>query len=177
VPTGSWAFTVVELLVACLIGSLALAAAWSWLFTSAAAGGREERRLEAETSLAFVTRLTTAELRRASALLSAPAPGCSVRSVAFVVRHADGTSETIVYAWNPATRVLWRKASGSHLASGVTAFAIDYFDGVGDAVVPAGGSLDATELARVRRVRLSIGLACGTGEMEASWDVTPRVCR
>ncbi len=177
VASRSQGLTVIELLVACAIGGIALAAAWPWLFTTTAASGREERRLEADTSLAFVTRLTADELRRASAFVATPAPGCSARSVAFVVPRADGTGETIVYAWNSATRVLWRKTSGSHLASGVTAFAVDYFAATGDALEPAGASLDPNQLARVRRVRLTVSLTCGTDVIEASWDVTLRVSR
>jgi hypothetical protein len=174
---GSAGFTAVEVLVACVIGGLALGAAWSWFFTLASAAGGEERRLEAETSLAFVTRLTASELRRASALLSSPAPGCSAASVEFLVPHADGTTETIVYVWNPATRVLWRKASGSHLASGVAAFSIDYIDAKGIPIEAAGGSLTEAQLARVRRLRFSIALASGRSEVRASWDVTPRARR
>jgi Tfp pilus assembly protein PilW len=174
---GSSGFTIVELLLACVIGSLALAAAWSWLFTSAAAGGREQRRLETETSLAFVERLTAAELRRASLFLASPTPGCSAQSVLFVVADDEGATETISYVWSPSTRVLWRKATGSHLVSGVLDFTITYFDGTGAEVASTGGALTAAELSRVRRLRLAIALACGTREMGASWDVTPRAER
>jgi type II secretory pathway pseudopilin PulG len=170
-------FTAVELLLACVIAGLALAAAWSWLFSSAAAGGREQRRLEAETSLAFVERLTAAELRRAAQLLASPAPGCSERSVTFIVLDDDGMADTVTYVWNPATRVLWRKAPGSHLASDVESFAIGYLDGDGAVVTPAGGSFSLAELARVRGLRLSLVLSCGKGQVEASWRVTPRGTR
>jgi hypothetical protein len=78
---------------------------------------------------------------------------------------------------NPATRVLWRKAAGSHLVSDVTSFGIDYLDDDGAELPLAGGSLAAAELARVRSLRLSVGLSCGTGLVEASWDVTPRASR
>ena len=98
---------------------------------SVAAGDREQRRLEADTSLAFVERLTTAELRRAALFLDSPSPGCSDHGVSFVVAGDDGTTDTVTYVWNPATRVLWRKASGSHLVSGVTAFTVGYLDAVG----------------------------------------------
>jgi len=170
-------FTAVELLLACVIAGLALAAAWSWLFSTAAAGGREQRRLEAETSLAFVERLTSAELRRAARFLASPAPGCSERSVSFVVLDDDGTADTVTYVWNPATRVLWRKAPGSHLVSDVASFAIGYLDGDGAVVTPAGGSFSVAELARVRSLRLSLILPCGKGQVEASWCVTPRGTR
>ena len=176
-PAASRGFTAVELLVACLIGALALAAAWSWLFTTVAAGGREEHRLEVETSLAFVTRLTAAELRRASLFLAAPAPGCSAHSVRFVVTDSDGSTETVAYVWNPATGVLWRKSAASHLADDVTAFSVDYFDATGAALVPAASSLSANELSQVRRLRLSAVVSWGTGEARASWDVTPRARR
>jgi hypothetical protein len=170
-------FTAVELLVACVIGGLALAAAWSWLYTSAAAGERGLRRLEAETSLAFVERTTAAELRRARRFLASPAPGCSDHSVAFVVATDDGTTETITYVWNPATRVLWRKAPGSHLVSGVTSFTLGYLDAAGAELAPAGGSLSVADLTRVRSLRLSLTLECGTGQVDALWDVTPRAAR
>jgi len=176
-PGTSRGFTVVELLLACILGGLALAAAWSWLYTSAAAGGREQNRLEAETSLAFVERLTASELRRASRFLATPAPGCSDHGVSFTVAADDGTTETISYVWNPATRVLWRKAPGSHLVSGVMAFTIGYLDGAGTEVAPAGGSLTAAQLDRVRGLRLSLSLSCGRGQVEASWRVTPRAAR
>jgi Tfp pilus assembly protein PilW len=170
-------FSLVELVVACLIGGLALAVAWSWLFTSAAAGGRTQSRLEAATSLAFVERLTAAELRRASRLLASPSPGCSTGSLLFEVTDDDGAVETVSYVWNPATRVLWRKAAGSHLASGVTGFTVAYFDGAGAEVVPAGGSFASAELARVRRLRLTVTLASRGGDVAATWDVTPRAER
>ena len=170
-------FTAIELLLACVIGGLALAAAWSWLYSSAAAGGREQRRLEAETSLAFVERLTAAELRRAALFLASPAPGCSDHSVSFVVVGDDGTTDTVTYVWNPATRVLWRKASGSHLVSGVTSFTVSYLDAAGAELAPAGGSLSSSELARVRSLRLSVTLSWGIGQAKASWDVTPRAER
>lgn len=174
VPAG---FTAIELLLACLIGSLALAATWSWLFSSAAAGAREQRRLEDETSLAFVERLTTAELRRAALFLASPSPGCSDHSVSFVVVGDDGTTDTVTYVWNPDTRVLWRKAPGSHLVSGVTAFTVSYFDAVGGELAHAGGSLSDSELACVCSLRLSVTLSWGGGQVKASWVVTPRAER
>jgi Tfp pilus assembly protein PilW len=170
-------FTAIELLLACVIGSLALAAAWSWLYSSAAAGGREQRRLEAETSLAFVERLTAAELRRAALFLASPAPGCSDHSVAFVLVGDDGATDTVDYVWNSATRVLWRKASGSHLVSGVTSFTVSYFDAAGAELAPAGGALSPAELARVHSLRLSVTLSWGVDRVTASWDVTPRADR
>jgi type II secretory pathway component PulJ len=171
----STGFTVVELVVACLLGALALMAAWSWLFTSSSAAARQARRLEAETSLAFVLRLSSAELRRAAMLLSAPSPGCTSSSVVFATATSDGSNETVSYVWNPTSGVLWRKAVGSHLASGVTAFTVEYLDAGGVAVGSAGSALSQTDLARVRRLRLSLTIACGDGELRASWDVTPRV--
>ena len=173
-PSG---FTAIELLLACVIGGLALAAAWSWLYSSAAAGGREQRRLEAETSLAFVERLTAAELRRAALFLASPAPGCSEHSVSFVVVDDDGSADTVTYVWNPATLVLWRKASGSHLVGDVTSFTVSYLDAAGSVLVPLGRSLSASELARVHALRLSLTLSWGVGQAKASWDVTPRAER
>ncbi len=171
-------FTVIELVVACLVGAIALAAAWSWLFTSSSAASRQNDRLEAATSLAFVRRLSSAELRRAVLFLTSPAPGCSASSVVFVAARADGSTETVSYVWNPASRVLWRKAAGSHLASGVSAFVVDYLDDGGGAIGPAdGGALAQAELARVRGVRLSVTIACRDGELTASWRVTPRSAR
>jgi hypothetical protein len=169
-------FTAVELVVAGVIAALALAAGWSWLCSCTAAGGREQRRLEVETSLAFVERLTTAELRRAVLFLPSPSPGCTDRSLAFGSADAEGTTDTVSYVWNPATRVLWRKASGSHLVSGVSSFTVRYLDGAGSEVTPA-GALSPAELARVRSVRLSLSLSCGAGQVEASWQVSPRAVR
>lgn len=176
-PGVSAGFTLVELVLACVVGCLVLAGAWSWLFTSASAGTRDARRLEVETSLAFVQRLTCAELRRATVFLASPAPGCSAHSIVFAVLKSDGSTETISYVWNPATQVLWRKAAGSHLASAVTGFMVDYLDDAGVEVASASGVLSQAELAKVRRLRLTIALACGDGELGASWDVAPRAAR
>lgn len=176
-PVGTRGFSLVELLLACALGGLVLAASWSWLFTSVAAGREDGRRLEAATSLAYVERLTTAELRRACVLLAAPAPGCSQHSLVFEVVRSDLTTETVSYVWNPGTQVLWRKAAGSHLASGVAGFAVRYFDAAGDELAGAGAVLSPADLARVRSLRLAITLTCGSDVLEASWDVTPRVMR
>jgi hypothetical protein len=165
----------VELVVACVLGALALTAAWSWLFTSSSAASRQARRLEAQTSLAFVRRISSSELRRAVVLLSAPSPGCTSSTIVFASAKSDGSTETVSYVWNPTTAVLWRKVAGSHLAGGVKAFTVEYLDETDSAVTPASGVLSQTELARVRRVRLSVTLVCGDGELSASWDVTPRV--
>jgi hypothetical protein len=176
-PCLSLGFTLVEVVLACVIGSLILAAAWSWLFTSISAGAHEAGRLEAETSLAFVQRITSAELRRAVVFLASSPPGCSGQSVVFATAGSDGSKETISYVWNPSTRVLWRKAAGSHLASEVRAFQVEYFDGAGARVTPAAGDLSQSELVEVRRVRLTIALAGTGGELRAAWDVTPRAAR
>jgi hypothetical protein len=94
-----------------------------------------------------------------------------------VVADDEGATETISYVWNPSTRLLWRKAAGSHLVGGVLDFTITYLDGTGAEVVPRGGALTPGELSRVRRLRLAITLACGASRMQTSWDVTPRAAR
>jgi len=42
-------------------------------------------------------------------------------------RHDGVVAETVLVAWDPARRVLWRKAPGTYLADHVERFAVDYF--------------------------------------------------
>ena len=98
---------------------------------------------------------------------------CSPTSIAFVVPSGDGaTTELITYVWHPRRRVLWRKASGSHLAEGVDDFSITYFDGRGRTLPCAAGAGLRPPTSLVRRVELRAVIRCAAQTASASWQVS-----
>jgi cobalamin biosynthesis protein CobT len=53
------------------------------------------------------------------------------RAVCMAHRHDGVAAETVLVAWDPARRVLWRKAPGTYLADHVERFVVDYFSADG----------------------------------------------
>ena len=141
-------FSLVELLVASAVASVVLAAGWVWCWSVSGSCAARCERLDACSSLAFARRLSTTELGQCDGLVTAPDARCSASSIAFLVPSGDGaTTELVTYVWDASRRVLWRKASGSHLAEGVDDFSIAYFDDQGRMLpVAAGGDLPGAEL-------------------------------
>ena len=119
--------TLVELLVATCVTAVALTGAWAWLWNAGAAANGSAGRAQAATAAAFAVRSVADELGLATALVRPPAGLSPDRAVCVEHRHDGVAVETVLLAWDPARRVLWRKAPGSYLADHVERFAVDYF--------------------------------------------------
>lgn len=169
-------FSLIELLTASAIAGIVLAAGWTWCWGATRSCSTQAGRVEARSSLAFVRRLTAAELRSAAAFVRTPLHVCGLHSVCFVVPADDhGTYELITYVWDQSRHVLWRKSSGSHLAEGVTSFAVGYYDAGGDRLEPAAdGALPDADLLRIRAVSIDVSMGDGGDSVSASWRVTQR---
>ena len=166
-------FSLVELLVATAIASVVLAGGWAWCWTVSGTCAVGCERCDARSSLAFAQRLSAGELGQCVVLVSTPDARCSATSIAFVVPSGHGpTTELVTYVWDPARRVLWRKASGSHLAEGVDEFAVVYFDGQGRPLpLASGGELPDADLSLVRRVELTAVVRCEAQTVSAAWQI------
>jgi prepilin-type N-terminal cleavage/methylation domain-containing protein len=144
--------TLVELLVASSVASVVLAGAWPWLWNAAVTTRALEGRSSAATSAAFAARMVRADLGAASAVLPPPAGYAAERSLRLQHRHDGSAAETVVVAWDPARRVLWRNASGTYLADHVVGFAVEYYaaDGTPLAAEALNRALADGTVARVR---------------------------
>jgi Prokaryotic N-terminal methylation motif len=129
--------TLVELLVATSVTAVALSGAWAWLWNAGAAAGGEASRAQAATAAAFVVRSVADDLDLAACLSCPPAGMSPDRALCVQHRHDGVAAETVLVAWDPARRVLWRKASGTYLADHVRLFAVDYFRADGQRLVLA----------------------------------------
>ena len=129
--------TLVELLVAACITSVALAGAWGWLWNAGGVANGAAGRAQAATAAAFAVRSVADELGLATALVRPPAGMSPDRAVCVEHRHDGAAVETVLLAWDPLRRVLWRKAPGSYLADHVERFAVDYFGADGRRLGPA----------------------------------------
>jgi prepilin-type N-terminal cleavage/methylation domain-containing protein len=164
-------FSLIELLVATAVTAVILTGGWAWCWSLSGWCASSSERFDAASSLAFVRRLTSAELGECQALLADQTVRCSATGIAFVVPSDDGP-EAVSYSYDAARRVLWRKASSSHIAEGVDSFSITYFDAQGRALTPApGGALPSADLALVRRVALRATIRCASQTRQASWQV------
>lgn len=119
--------TLVELLVAACVSSVALAGAWAWLWSAGAAARGDTGRAQAATAAAFAVRGAADELGLATSLSRPPAGMSPDRALCMAHQHEGAAAETVLVAWDPARRVLWRKAPGTYLADHVERFTVDYF--------------------------------------------------
>ena len=167
-------FSLVELLVATAVAGVILLSGWAWCWSMSGSCAARSERFDARSSLAFARRLSTCELGQCDGLVTTSSTRCSPTSIAFVVPSGDGaTTELITYVWDAGRRVLWRKASGSHLAEGVDDFSITYFDGRGRTLpCAAGAGLSTADLPLVRRVELRAVIRCAAQTASASWQVS-----
>lgn len=159
--------TLIELLVAGAIAGGLLAAAWGWVWTTAAAARRADAGAQAVTAQAFAARMLRADLAACAGLCPPDLGLCGPAGLAIVSRDpGSGDEKVTVVAWDPGRRVVWRNASGSYLAEGVTSFAVRYFAADGAELAPVAGVLsrDAREL--TRRVVVTWTSAAGVVRVE-----------
>ena len=129
--------TLVELLVAACVSAVALTGAWVWLWSAGGASRGAAGRAQAATAAAFAVRTVADELGLATALSYPPAGMSPNRALCLEHRHDGVAGETVLVAWDPSRRVLWRKAPGMYLADHVERFAVDYFRADGWRLGPA----------------------------------------
>jgi hypothetical protein len=129
--------TLVELLVATCVAAVALAGTWGWLWNAGGASYGASGRAQAATAAAFAVRSIADELSLATALSLPPGNVPPDRALCVEQRHDRDVTETVLLVWDPARRVLWRKAPGSYLADHVERFAVDYFRADGRRLGPA----------------------------------------
>jgi len=167
------AFSLVELLVAVALAGVVSCAGWAWCWSSTGVCARSGDRLDAQSSLAFVRRITTAELHVASCLVNSPSCSCTGHSIVCAVPAADGRSLQLVsYVWDEHRGVVWRKASGSHLVEGAIRFDVAYRDDAnGNIVCGPDGRLTTAGLAAVRRVDFALTVIVGTQTVTERWRV------
>ncbi len=144
-----------ELLLATAIAAVALGAAWPWLWTVATAARGVEARAQSETQAAYATRAIAEELRLAVNLQPVPPPLSPDRALHISHNHRGSGVESIVIAYDPSRRVLWRKASGTYLADHVTQFKVSYLNEGGEPLA-ASELASASGLARVALIRTHV---------------------
>lgn len=166
-------FTLTELLVAISVSMVVLGAVWPWLWTAGGTARRVDGRTQAATAAAFAARSLTADVRLSTALLPPPAGHSPTCCLCLQHRHPGEVAETVLVVWDPARRVLWRKASGSYLADHVDQFALEYFEANGRA-------LEQADFAHpewpglVARVRITIRVSHRGGTASAVRDIALR---
>lgn len=165
--------TMMELLVAVSVSTIVLGAAWPWLWVAGGTARRVDGRTQAETAAAFAARSLVADVELATALLRPPGGRSPAECICLLHRHPGEAPETMLVVWDPARRVLWRKASGSYLADHVESFSLEYFGADGRALERA--DLDDPKWpGLVARLRISIGVSHPGGKATAIRDVALR---
>lgn len=163
--------TLVELLIAACVASVVLSAAWAWLWNAGSAASAVAGRAEASTAAAFALRAVVDEVSLATGLCSPPAGLAPDRTLCLEHRHDGMAAETVLVVWDPARRVLWRKASGTYLADHVERFAVQYFRADGRCL----GVADLAEVGwpqEVARVVVSVEVTVDGRTARASREVT-----
>jgi prepilin-type N-terminal cleavage/methylation domain-containing protein len=166
-------FTLVELLLAASLAVVVLTAAWSWLWTVAAAAHRSGDAAEVASSLAFARRQLLRDAHQATAL-AAPATGagCGAHALALQLPGTAAAPEIVQYAVSASRATLWRKTSSNYVAEGVTRFDVVYLRAAGSEVLPeADGGLSSEDLEAVRVVRVSVAMAAGSAAAAATWSL------
>jgi hypothetical protein len=159
--------TLVELLVATCVTAVALTGAWTWLWNAGGAAGGAAGRAQAATAAAFAVRCVADELGLATSLSFPPAGMSPDRALCMEHRHDGVAAETVLLAWDPARRVLWRKAPGTYLADHVERFQVDYFLADGRRLGPAAFT-DAGWPQTVARIAVTVDVTVGGRMARAS---------
>lgn len=169
--------TLIELLVAVCLACVLLMGAWPWCWTIVRSSQRTAEYAEAQSSLAFAGRLFTSEVRRAVALGDGAGNGCSVSSVTLqVVDAATAQTQVVTYRYDPARRVLWRKASGSYVADRLSACSFTYFAANGKQITTGpDGALAVDDMSSVSSLKLRLAIEGDGQSCVREWVVALRV--
>jgi len=172
-PADDRGITLTELLVAVAVSTVVLGAAWPWLWAAGGTARRVDGRTQAATAAAFAARSLVTDVQLATALLQPPAGRSPADCICLLHRHPGEAPETVLVVWDPARRVLWRKASGSYLADHVEAFSLEYFGADGSTLARA--DLDDPRWpSSVARLRITIRVSNPGGAASAIRDVALR---
>jgi hypothetical protein len=162
--------SLVELLVAATIASVVLAGSWAWLWNVGVASSVTADRARAATAAAFAVRSISDDLDVSASLQVPPPPYSPARALTLSHLHPGVAAESVLIVWDPARRVLWRKAPGTYLADHVSQFDVVYLDS-------AGNELPPTDLAgsawcgRVATVAVTVVVSAGHESAAASCSV------
>ena len=162
--------TLVELLVATCVSAAALTGAWAWLWNAGAAATGSAGRAQASTAAAFAVRAVADEIGLATSLQYPPAGTSPERALRLEHRHDGVPTETVLVAWDPVRRVLWRKAPGTYLADHVESFAVAYYRADGARLGPADFAAAGWPRA-VARIAITIDVTVGGRTVRASRSV------
>ena len=162
-----------ELLVAVSVSAIVLGAAWPWLWAAGGTARRVDGRTQAATAAAFAARSLVTDVELATALLQPPAGRSPADCICLLHRHPGEAPETVLVVWDPARRVLWRKASGSYLADHVESFSLEYFGADGRTLGQADFD-DPQWPSLVARLRVTIRVSNPGGAASAVRDVALR---
>jgi prepilin-type N-terminal cleavage/methylation domain-containing protein len=163
-------FTLMELLIAVSVSTIALCAAWSCLWNVGSAARHVDGRAQAATGAASAARSLAADLELATTLLAPPSGRSPETSIALQHRHPDEAVETVLVVWDPARRVLWRKAPGTYLADHVELFKVLYYGSDGLALESSEFADPAWPLS-VARVSFRVVVRAPEGAAEARRDI------
>jgi len=170
---GARGLTLTELLVAVSVSTVVLGAAWPWLWAAGSTARRVDGRTQAATAAAFAARSLVTDVELAIALLQPPAGRLPADCVSLLHRHPGEALETVLVVWDPARRVLWRKAPGTYLADHVESFSLEYFGADGQTLGRA--DFDDPEWpSSVVRLRITIRVSGPGGAESAIRDVVLR---
>lgn len=164
--------TLVELLVATCVVTAVLGAAWPWLWNTGQAARAAAARAQAGTSAAFALRCIRDDLGVATRVL-VPADGRTPDAALYVRHeHAGASPETVSVVWDPARKVVWRKAPGTYLADHVETFSVRYFRADGSRLLSGDFAL-GDWAASVARVSVTLSTRVGAGTATATLDLVP----
>lgn len=162
--------SLVELLVATVIAAVALGGAWTWLWNAGVASSSTVDRSRAATAAAYAARIIADDLETSAEVQAPPAVYITSQALSLLHLHPGAAPEGVLIVWDPARRVLWRKASGTYLADHVSRFAVTYHDADGRSLTTA--DLETSSWpALVARVEVEIVISTGRETAGAVCDV------
>ncbi len=162
--------SLVELLVATVIAGVALCGAWVWLWNAGVAGSSTVDRSRAATAAAYAARSIADDLETSTDVQAPPAVYTAGQALSLLHVHPGAAPEAVLIVWDPARRVVWRKASGTYLADHVRRFAVTYYDTDGRPLTTADLQTSSWP-GRVARVEVEIVISTGRETGEAVCDV------